>query len=55
MNKLSKILLCIIIILTIALGISTFSYLKMKESAKHNLKLYLESQEKITQIMEDNK
>ena len=54
MNKLSKILICIIVILAIALGISTFSYFKMKESAKHNLELYLESQEKITQIIGTN-
>lgn len=42
MNKLSKILLVIIVILVISLGYMINLYKKQKESAKENLKLYLE-------------
>ncbi len=53
MNKLSKILLFIIIILIIALGIMTFSYFKMKTAAQDNLNLYLEANKKIMQLNEE--
>ena len=45
MNKLSKILLVIIVILVIALVYMIHSYIKMKESAKENLKLVYETRD----------
>lgn len=40
MNKLSKILICIILILVIALAIMTYQYFKMKDTAKENFDNY---------------
>ncbi len=40
MNKLNKILVCIIIILVIALSIITYQYFKMKNIAKENFNNY---------------
>lgn len=42
MNKLSKILISIIVILVIALGFSTFSYFRMLGIAKNNLDSHIE-------------
>ena len=47
MDKLSRIFLAIIIILTIALGI-------MRNVAKENLDLYLEAENKITTLIKEN-
>lgn len=41
MNKISKIFLLIIIVLLIALIVMTYSYFKMRTSAKENLQDYL--------------
>ena len=54
MDKLRRIFLAIIIILTIALGIMTFSYFKMRNVAKENLDLYLEAENKITTLIKEN-
>lgn len=54
MNKLSKILLAVIIILVIALVITLFAYFDVKKVAKENLNLYLKSEERITNILKDN-
>ena len=54
MNKLSKILLAVIIILVIALVITLFAYFDVKKAAKENLNLYLKSEERITNILKDN-
>ena len=43
MNKLSKILLVVIFLLVIALSIMTIKFLKMKDSAKENFRLYMET------------
>lgn len=45
MNKLSKIFLCIIIILTVALITMTFLFLKMKETAFYNFSMYKNTEE----------
>ena len=54
MNKLSKILLLVIVILVIALGIMTSSYFKVKKAAQENLSLYLEAEKEIMQLNEEN-
>ena len=54
MNKLSKILLLVIVILVIALGVMTFSYFKVKKAAQENLSLYLEAEKEIMQLNEKN-
>lgn len=54
MNKLSKLLLILIIILTISLILVTFAYWDMKKIAQENLDLYLNSEEKITQLLRNN-
>ena len=43
MNKLSKILLVVIFLLLIALSIMTIKFFKMKDSAKENFRLYMET------------
>lgn len=54
MNKLSKLLLILIIILIISLILVTFAYCDMKKIAQENLDLYLNSEEKITQLLRNN-
>lgn len=53
MNRLSKIFLFVIIILSISLMIMTFSYYNMKKVAQNNLDKYLESQSMITLLIRD--
>ena len=43
MNKLSKILLVVILLLVIALSVMTVQYFKMRGSAKENFRLYMET------------
>ena len=50
MNRLSKVLLVIIVILTIALGIMTHAYFSMKKAAKENLNYYLEAKGELLKI-----
>lgn len=54
MNKLSKTLIVIIVLLVIALATVSFLYFDMKKTAQDNLNLYLDSKEKITQLLKDN-
>lgn len=54
MNKLSKILLLVVVVLIVALSIMTFSYFKVKKVAKENLNLYLNSEKKITLLIQNH-
>lgn len=47
MNKLDKILICIIVILVIVLSCITFQYFKMKETAQNNLQDYLNTKQEL--------
>ena len=51
MNKLSKILLCIVVILVIALVVMSTLYFKMKKAAKDNLNAFLNSEAKIVELI----
>lgn len=50
MNRLSKILTIIIVILIIALAITTYEFFKMRKSAQENLNSYLKSLEQVQQL-----
>ena len=50
MNKLSKFLLVIIIMLVIALGYMINLYNKQKESAKENFKLFIEARNELYKL-----
>ena len=49
--KLSKILLCIVVILVIALVVMSTLYFKMKKAAKDNLNAFLNSEAKIVELI----
>ena len=49
--KLSKILLCIVVILLIALVVMSTLYFKMKKAAKDNLNAFLNSEAKIVELI----
>ena len=51
MDKLSKILLCIVVILVIALVVMSTLYFKMKKDAKDNLNAFLNSEAKIVELI----
>ena len=51
MDKLSKILLCIVVILVIALVVMSTLYFKMKKAAKDNLNAFLNSEAKIVELI----
>lgn len=51
MDKLSKILLCIVVILVIALVVISTLYFKMKKAAKDNLNAFLNSEAKIVELI----
>lgn len=51
MDKLSKILLCIVVILLIALVVMSTLYFKMKKAAKDNLNAFLNSEAKIVELI----
>lgn len=51
MDKLSKILLCIVVILVIALMVMSTLYFKMKKAAKDNLNAFLNSEAKIVELI----
>lgn len=51
MDKLSKILLCIVVILVIALVVMPTLYFKMKKAAKDNLNAFLNSEAKIVELI----
>ena len=51
MDKLSKILLCIVVILVIALVVMSTLYFKMKKAAKDNLNAFLKSEAKIVELI----
>lgn len=53
MNKMSKIFLCIIVILLIALGIVSFSYFRARKSAKSNLYYFFREKAKITELVKE--
>lgn len=53
MNKLSKVLLVVVVILIVALSIVSISYFKTKKVAKENLELYLNSEKKITLLLKN--
>ncbi|MCI8654920.1 MAG: hypothetical protein HFJ48_03475 [Clostridia bacterium] len=52
MNKLSKIFLVIIIILTIALTGMTYAFFYMMNVAKHNLELAIDCQRRLSEAYE---
>ena len=47
MNRLSKILLGIIIVLVVALGLMTYEYIELRKSAKYSLDSILELSEEL--------
>ena len=47
MNKISKIFLAIIVVLTLALGILAYEYINLRNSAKSNLANSLESAQEL--------
>lgn len=51
MDKLSKILLCIVVILVIALVVMSTLYFKMRKAAKDNLNAFLNSEAKIVELI----
>ena len=51
MDKLSKILLCIVVILVIALVVMSTLYFKMRKAAKDNLNAFLNSEAKIVEVI----
>ena len=51
MDKLSKILLCIVVILVIALVVMSTLYFKMEKAAKDNLNAFLNSEAKIVELI----
>ena len=51
MDKLSKILLCIVVILVIALVVMSNLYFQMKKAAKDNLNAFLNSEAKIVELI----
>ena len=51
MDKLSKILLCIVVILVIALVVMSTLYFKTKKAAKDNLNAFLNSEAKIVELI----
>ena len=51
MDKLSKILLCIVVILVIALVVMSTLYFKMKKAAEDNLNAFLNSEAKIVELI----
>ena len=54
MNKLSRIFLIVVIILSIALGIMTYLYFDMRTIAKRNLDAYVDAATSIYEIVEEN-
>lgn len=55
MNRLSKILIAIIVILVIALVIISSEYVKMRESAKKNLNLYFDAETRYVEAISGEK
>ena len=53
MNKLSKILICIIVVLTIALAIMTYSYIKVRQAAKDNLNNFLQACSQVYELQKE--
>ena len=52
MNKLNILLIIILVIIIIALTIVSFMYFDVRTTAKENLELYLNAEEKITLLIE---
>ena len=52
MNKLNILLIIILVIIIIALTIVSFMYFDVRKTAKENLELYLNAEEKITLLIE---